>query len=153
MMRASSGAKSAETKLGRLSAIYFSRRSSPAPPAGSALHAAVPQVAMTRSTEVKYNLNDERSEAIRAGHARARAAGKQIGRPRKVFRRDLVGEFRGEGLSWREIARRTGAGVGTVRRAFGRDSNLTGACQNCVADNLQSAAGPPDESNALNSDS
>ncbi len=59
--------------------------------------------------------NDERSEAIRAGHARAWAAGKQIGRPRKVFRRDLVDQFRGEGLSWREIARRTGAGVGTVR--------------------------------------
>lgn len=43
--------------------------------------------------------NDERSEAIRAGHARARTAGKQIGRPRKVFRRDLVDQqelpFRG----------------------------------------------------------
>jgi hypothetical protein len=97
--------------------------------------------------------NDERSEAIRAGHVRARAAGKQIGRPRKVFRRDLVDQLRGEGLSWREIARRTGAGVGTVRRAFGRDSNLTEACQNCVADNLQSSAGPPDELKALNSES
>jgi DNA invertase Pin-like site-specific DNA recombinase len=29
--------------------------------------------------------NDERSESIRAGHAQARASGKQIGLPRRVF--------------------------------------------------------------------
>ena len=109
--------------------------------------------------------NDERSDAIRAGQARARAAGKRIGRSRKVFRRDLIaeplagrrgasgagalldherqhvqsrvtGEFRGEGLSWRKIARRTGAGVGTVYRAFRLDSSLIAPCQNCADDNL-----------------
>ena len=61
-------------------------------------------------------LDHERAEAIRAGQARARATGKQIGRPRKVLCRDLITELRGQGLSWRKIARRTGAGVGTVRR-------------------------------------
>lgn len=90
--------------------------------------------------------NDERSEAIRAGQARARAAGKQIGRPRAVFRRDLVAEFRRQGLSLREIARRTGVGVGTVRRVCRPNSDATAACQNCAADNLAATASRPDES-------
>ena len=90
--------------------------------------------------------NDERSEAIRAGQARARATGKQIGRPRAVFRRDLVAEFRREGLSWREIARRTGVGVGTVRRAYGVEPDATAACQKHAADNLPATAGRPNES-------
>ena len=97
--------------------------------------------------------NDERSDAIRDGQARARAAGKQIGRPRKVFRRDLIAEFRGEGLSWRKIARRTGAGVGTVYRAFRLDSSSIAACQNYAADNLQAATGPPAESSAVSNES
>lgn len=86
------------------------------------------------------------SEAIRAGQARARAAGKQIGRPGAVFRRDLVAEFRRQGLSLREIARRTGVGVGTVRRACRRNSDATTACQNCVAEDLAATASRPDES-------
>ena len=90
-----------------------------------------------------------RSEAIRAGQARARAAGKQIGRPRKMLCQDLVTELRGQGLSWREIARRTGAGVGTVRRAVGLDSSLISACQNCAAGNLQASADPQDAHGAL----
>ena len=62
--------------------------------------------------------NDERAEAVRAGQARARAAGAHIGRPRAIFRRDEIATLRGQGLSWREIAARLGAGVGTVRRAY-----------------------------------
>ena len=62
--------------------------------------------------------NDERSEAVRAGQARARAAGAHIGRPKAVFRRDQIAELRAQGLSWRQIAGRLGAGVGTVRRVF-----------------------------------
>ena len=53
MIRASSGAKSPAMYVGKCSARYFSSLFSPAPPAGSALHAAVEQVAMTRWTEVK----------------------------------------------------------------------------------------------------
>jgi hypothetical protein len=34
-----------------------------------------------------------RSEVIRAGQARARAAGKQIGRPGKVLHRDFITEL------------------------------------------------------------
>src|SRR4030095_2739886 len=53
MMRASSGAKSAEMNVGKLSARYFSSRSSPTPPAGRVAHPAVPHVAITPSTTVK----------------------------------------------------------------------------------------------------
>ncbi len=62
--------------------------------------------------------NDERSEAVKAGQARARAAGKHVGRPKAVFRRDQIAELRAQGQSWREIADELGVGVGTVRRAF-----------------------------------
>ena len=63
--------------------------------------------------------NDERSESIRAGHARARAGGKQIGRPRRIFDRQQVVTLRAqEKLSWPEIALKPGVEVGTVRRAY-----------------------------------
>jgi DNA invertase Pin-like site-specific DNA recombinase len=61
-------------------------------------------------------------ERVTAGLAYARQSGtrsgRAIGRPKAVFRRDQVSMLRASGLSWREIARRLGAGVGTVRRAF-----------------------------------
>ena len=60
--------------------------------------------------------NEERSEAIRAGHARAKAEGKAIGRPQVIFRRSDVVTLRNEGLSWQEVARRLGVSIGTVRR-------------------------------------
>ena len=66
--------------------------------------------------------NSEKSEAIKAGQARARAEGKHMGRPKAVFDRDEVIRLRDEEhLSWPDISRRTGAGVGTVLRAY-RDS-------------------------------
>jgi putative DNA-invertase from lambdoid prophage Rac len=69
--------------------------------------------------------NGERSESIKAGQARARAQGKPLGRPRRVFNREEVVRLRDvEGLSWPEISRRTGAAVGTVVQAY---RALTGA--------------------------
>jgi putative DNA-invertase from lambdoid prophage Rac len=63
--------------------------------------------------------NSEKSESIKAGQARARAGGKHMGRPRRVFDRHEVVRLRDvERLSWPEIARRTGAGVGTVVQAY-----------------------------------
>jgi DNA invertase Pin-like site-specific DNA recombinase len=63
--------------------------------------------------------NDERSESIRAGHARARASKKHIGRPRPVFDRQEVVILRDQQKrSWPQIARCLGVGVGTVRRAY-----------------------------------
>ena len=61
-----------------------------------------------------------RSEAIRVAQARARAAGKKIGRPRAVLDPDTIIELRRQGYSWRQIARRTGLGVGTIRRSYGQ---------------------------------
>ncbi len=64
------------------------------------------------------------SERVKAGLARAKAngtrSGKEIGRPRVVFRRDEVREMRDQGLSWRAIARQAGVSIASVRRACGR---------------------------------
>jgi len=61
------------------------------------------------------------SERVKAGLARARQngtrSGKEIGRPRVVFRRDEVREMRLQGLSWRTISRRAGVSFASVRRA------------------------------------
>ena len=63
--------------------------------------------------------NEERSETIKAGQARAKAAGQQIGRPRVVFDREEVIELREQkGWSWSRIARELGVEKGTVRRAY-----------------------------------
>jgi DNA invertase Pin-like site-specific DNA recombinase len=63
--------------------------------------------------------NSEKSEAIKAGQARARATGKHMGRPKAIFDRDEVVRLRDEErLSWPQIARQIGAGVGTVVRAY-----------------------------------
>ena len=63
------------------------------------------------------------SERVRAGMARARQfgtrSGRPIGRPASVFRRDRAIELRSQGLSWREIAKKTGVSATTVRRACG----------------------------------
>jgi DNA invertase Pin-like site-specific DNA recombinase len=63
-------------------------------------------------------------------------SGRAIGRPMVVFNRDQVAELRASGLSWREIARRLGAGVGTVRRAVGADPSAKAPCQNPIAEAL-----------------
>ena len=47
-------------------------------------------------------------ERVKAGVARARARGRQLGRPRKVFHRDQVEELRAEGLSYRQIGKQLG---------------------------------------------
>ena len=69
--------------------------------------------------------NGERSEAIRAGLARARAAGKRFGRPRAVFDPTEVVRLRQQGYSWRAIASQLGVGTGTVRRAYQALMNLS----------------------------
>jgi DNA invertase Pin-like site-specific DNA recombinase len=54
-------------------------------------------------------------ERVKAGVVNARAKGKQLGRPGKVFHRDQAIEMRQQGLSWRAIARELGVPVTTVR--------------------------------------
>ena len=61
------------------------------------------------------------SERVRAGLDRAKTngtrSGKAIGRPRVVFRRDEAVELRQQGKSWKQIAKRMGVSVASVRRA------------------------------------
>jgi putative DNA-invertase from lambdoid prophage Rac len=71
--------------------------------------------------------NFDKSEAIKAGQARARADGKHMGRPKLIFdRNEVVRLSDQEHQPWPEIALRTGAGVGTVVKAY-RD--LTAAAE------------------------
>lgn len=63
-------------------------------------------------------------ERVKAGLENARAQGKRLGRPRVAVDVHLIAALRekahgdGRPLSWREIAQKTGLGMGTVRRAF-----------------------------------
>src|ERR1700729_1791433 len=61
--------------------------------------------------ELERNLIVER---VRAGLRHARAKGKRLGRPKKSLDPAQVRSLRAAGESWRTIARKTGASVGTV---------------------------------------
>jgi DNA invertase Pin-like site-specific DNA recombinase len=82
-------------------------------PMGKAMFTVIAAMA-----ELERSLIQER---VIAGLAYAREngtkSGNQVGRPRKIFRRDTVLELRSQGLSWREISSRVHAGITTVRRA------------------------------------
>jgi DNA invertase Pin-like site-specific DNA recombinase len=56
-------------------------------------------------------------ERVRAGMANARANGKSVGRPKKVFRRDIAVKLRAAGYSWRRLSRDLGIPVSTLREA------------------------------------
>jgi DNA invertase Pin-like site-specific DNA recombinase len=60
-------------------------------------------------------------ERVRAGIAKARAAGKCFGRPRRWTNAQVesAARLRAEGASWRTIAQSVGLPVRTVRRALG----------------------------------
>ena len=74
--------------------------------------------------------NEERSEAIEAGQARARAEGKPIGRPKTVFDRAEVVRLREAGRSWSQIASALGVSSGSVRRAYESQTAAPEPCQN-----------------------
>jgi DNA invertase Pin-like site-specific DNA recombinase len=73
------------------------------------------------------------SERVRAGLDRAKTqgtrSGNSIGRPRAILQRDQVAELRRQGLSWSQIASRTGASAGTVRRCL-KVTDALRPCQN-----------------------
>jgi len=56
-------------------------------------------------------------ERTLSGIRAAKARGKILGRPRRVFRRDELVQLRSSGLSWRAIADRLGVPITTVRDA------------------------------------
>jgi DNA invertase Pin-like site-specific DNA recombinase len=57
-------------------------------------------------------------ERTLAGIRIAQANGKQLGRPKRVFRRDELVRLREEGQSWRTIASRLGIPVMTAVDAY-----------------------------------
>jgi DNA invertase Pin-like site-specific DNA recombinase len=77
-------------------------------------------------------------ERVTVGLAYARQSGtrsgRAIGQPQAVFHRDQVSALRASGLPWRQIARRLGVGVGTVRRALRVGPMPAEACQNPIAE-------------------
>jgi DNA invertase Pin-like site-specific DNA recombinase len=66
------------------------------------------------------------SERVHAGLRRARAKGKQLGRPKVVARGGRVQELRDRGMSIREIASQTGMSTMTVQRRL-KQLEATGA--------------------------
>ncbi len=56
-------------------------------------------------------------ERVTAGVRAARAKGKQLGRPKRVFRRDEAVRLRAEGWSWRKIAEELDVPVTTIVEA------------------------------------
>lgn len=81
--------------------------------------------------EFERDLIRERVNAGIADYRRAQKSGRlgkdrhsrsgrdlAIGRPRRVFRRDVAARMRARGLSWRAIAKELGVPSSTVRRAF-----------------------------------
>ena len=80
--------------------------------------------------------NEERSEAILAGQARARTEGRQMGRPRVVFPRYEVMRLRKSGHSWSQIAKSVGVSVGSVRRAYQGLTDSSAPCRNYPVEEL-----------------
>ncbi len=72
--------------------------------------------------------NEERSENVKAGQARARAHGKEIGRPREidVTKAEQIAGLRALGLGYTAIAKTAGVSRTTVRRIL-RASELKAA--------------------------
>jgi DNA invertase Pin-like site-specific DNA recombinase len=76
-------------------------------PLGQALFTIVAAVAQLERDLIR--------ERVNAGIRNARAAGKQLGRPRRIVDSDAIARMRSEGSSIRQISRGLGIGYGTVR--------------------------------------
>jgi DNA invertase Pin-like site-specific DNA recombinase len=73
-------------------------------------------------------------ERVKAGLRNARAKGKRLGRPPVFVSENRVEMLRGLGLSWRDIAKQLGVGVGTVHRISQRRSK--NVCAQSTANTL-----------------
>jgi DNA invertase Pin-like site-specific DNA recombinase len=69
-------------------------------------------------------------ERVMAGLRKAKASGKRIGRPKAVLNRLRIEQLRGEGLSWREIARKMDLPKSTAYR-YRRLTQNPSAAANC----------------------
>jgi len=83
-------------------------------PLGQALFTIVAAVAQLERDLIR--------ERVSAGIRNARAAGKQLGRPRRIVDRDEILRLSAEGASVRQIAAKVGVGYGTVRKRLAQVS-------------------------------
>jgi DNA invertase Pin-like site-specific DNA recombinase len=83
-------------------------------PLGQALFTIVSAVAQLERDLIR--------ERVNAGLRNARAAGKQLGRPKRIVDKERILKMRDEGASLREIAAKLGVGYGTVRKRLEQDS-------------------------------
>jgi DNA invertase Pin-like site-specific DNA recombinase len=77
-------------------------------PLGQALFTIVAAVAQLERDLIR--------ERVNAGIRNARAAGKQLGRPKRIVDRERISKMRADGVSLREISEQLGIGYGTVRK-------------------------------------
>ena len=83
-------------------------------PMGRAMFTIIAAIA-----ELERNIIRERVVAgLEYAHTNGTRSGKPVGRPRVIFRHDLVLELRNQDVPWRQIAKICGVGVTTVRRAY-----------------------------------
>lgn len=96
--------------------VSFSEQLDTSTPAGKLVFTVLGAVA-----ELERSLIVER---VKAGLRNAKAKGKRLGRPKVVVDCSRITALRNEGLSWAKIAKRMGAGEGTVYRAAQSSSNI-----------------------------
>jgi putative DNA-invertase from lambdoid prophage Rac len=83
-------------------------------------------------------------ERVAAGMKVAKAQGKAVGRPKRVFDREEVVRLRRGGSSIAEIARQTGLGHGTVVRVLQAAEDGAGPVQKASARIMNGTAGEKD---------
>ncbi len=79
-------------------------------------------------------------ERVRAGINTARSKGKALGRPKRVFRRDVAIQMRAAGTSWRSIAKALNVPVSTIREACAENPLKWPEHRDCKIDHEAPAA-------------
>jgi len=70
-------------------------------------------------------------ERVISGLRGAKAKGKSLGRPRRVFRRDEAVRLRAEGMSWRKIAEMPEVPMSTVIDSFRQSAHSCDSAERC----------------------
>jgi DNA invertase Pin-like site-specific DNA recombinase len=79
-------------------------------------------------------------ERVRAGIGTAKSKGKTLGRPKRVFRRDVAIQMRAAGTSWRTISKALDVPVSTIRQACAEKVMQIAGNRECKADHQSPAA-------------
>lgn len=96
-----------EFRSSGISFVSYQENMDTSSPLGQALFTIVAAVAQLERDLIR--------ERVTAGIRNARAAGKQLGRPKRIVNRDTIVKLHNEGIPLRQIASQLGVGYGTVR--------------------------------------